>query len=781
MSYQPHYIASFEEESGLNTYYEPFIIPEKAFVDMQDAYCFRGRVIRRPGYKLLGRLRRVLTAQSMGNIVEASVGPYPHQETFNIFTGLAIPGMAEPNAQIQPGSATASLTITIGAPISQTLVDVTGDGSTWTISSGLITAASLNYNTGNLLLTFSAAAGSSAATITGGYCPGFPVMGLETEDLTAINAKNLIAFDQKYAYTFDNATKQFKELPASTPTTWNGNNSDFFWSTNYFSNSNGKLFWATNSNMTGSTRDPIRYYDTHDWIPFYPTLDTTPNKLYNSLIILPYKGRLIFMHTWEGTTLNGTVEKPQRIRWSQVGDPTDQTNAYLTTTIGRGGYIDVATSEAIIGAEFIKDTLIIKFERSSWKLVYTGNETQPFIVQKINTSLGSIARFSLVPFDRGVYTISNYGVTTDDSVNVERIDLQIPNQIFGFNNLADLPKRVHGIRDFYNELVYWTYPDAKDNLTYPNKVLLYNYRNNTYSVFNDSFTCYGYYQNASNKTWAELSDLTWADWNTPWNSALLTALFPSVVAGTQHGFVEIVTQKVSNDASLYIDSIDFSTTPVNFVIPDHNLKINDIIVIYGIAGSGSPNPSSLNFNAYKVSSIIDDDTVNLLFFHATVEQFVDPSTFGMIGPGSNYLGGGTIAKLNGFLLQTKRFAPFYEAGSQCRVGMIDFLFDKTTNGEITSDIFVDEDSSTSMTDESVNTSLQGSNIVRTRPENLNLYPFQSKQDKIWHRQIIESIAQNFQIQLSMSDIQLANFETSEADVQLHALAIYLSKNARLTQ
>ncbi len=158
------------------------------------------------------------------------------------------------------------------------------------------------------------------------------------------------------------------------------------------------------------------------------------------------------------------------------------------------------------------------------------------------------------------------------------------------------------------------------------------------------------------------------------------------------------------------------------------------------------------------------ENVNLLFFHATVEQFVDPSTFGMIGPGSNYLGGGTIAKLNGFLLQTKRFAPFYEAGSQCRVGMIDFLFDKTTNGEITSDIFVDEDSSTSMTDESINTSLQGSNIVRTRPENLNLYPFQSKQDKIWHRQIIESIAQNFQIQLSMSDIQLANFETSEAEI-----------------
>ena len=63
MSYKPHYIASYDDNSGLNTYYEPFLLPEKAFPILEDAYCWRGKVKRNPGYDLLGRLRRTLTRQ----------------------------------------------------------------------------------------------------------------------------------------------------------------------------------------------------------------------------------------------------------------------------------------------------------------------------------------------------------------------------------------------------------------------------------------------------------------------------------------------------------------------------------------------------------------------------------------------------------------------------------------------------------------------------------------------------------------------------------------------
>src|SRR4029077_9716800 len=61
----------------------------------------------------------------------------------------------------------------------------------------------------------------------------------------------------------------------------------------------------------------------------------------------------------------------QRVRFSQNGDPTDTANGWLEDVPGRGGYIDAPTKEAIISAEFLRDRLIVFFERSTWELVYT--------------------------------------------------------------------------------------------------------------------------------------------------------------------------------------------------------------------------------------------------------------------------------------------------------------------------------------------------------------------------------------------------------------------------
>ena len=113
MSYQPHYIAAFENESGLDKYYEPFLLPEKAFTSLEDAYCWRGRVRRRVGYENLGRLRRDIPSRPLGN---SGASPW----TFNVYTILGITG--EDQAEIQPGS----VTITIVGPITFT---GNGDGT----------------------------------------------------------------------------------------------------------------------------------------------------------------------------------------------------------------------------------------------------------------------------------------------------------------------------------------------------------------------------------------------------------------------------------------------------------------------------------------------------------------------------------------------------------------------------------------------------------------------------------------------------------------------------
>lgn len=768
MGYEPHYIASFEEDSGLFTYVEPFLLPEKAFPILEDAYCWRGRVKKREGFVLLGRLRRTSGTLVLANTTGAG--------SYVVADVLASVRATEPNAEIQQGSVI--LTIDPGGG-NQTIYKDNVTPGILTLFSGpfTISAGTINYVTGSISLTFTVAPGAGlTVNITMFYFPALPCMGLPTYEQPSINNEKLIAFDTKYAYDFNGIA--FEELPSVAPTTWQGTNSDLFWSTNYWTHGIQDIFWTTNFNK-GATPDPIRFYDGLTWTTFAPAINGI-SFLEQARILLPFKDRLIAMNTFEGANLAASTSFPQRIRWSQNGDPTDQVNGWRDDVIGRGGFLDVPTREVIISAEFVKDVLLVKFERSSWKLIYTGNETLPFNIQKINTELGAESTFSVIPFDRGVLSVGNYGITIDDSVNVTRIDRKIPQIVFDMNNDQDGVKRVYGIRDYVNELVYWAYPNSAENPTFPNKLLVYNYVNETFAVYNDSFTAFGTFQRTSDLTWATLPYDSWEAWIFPWDAGFEQSQFPDVIGGNQQGYVEILQQEVSNEQSLSITAITPHAlpTPVDITVPNHNFQTGQWITIINILGIGSPNPTVLNGTNYRCV-VTNANTIRLQTLDVTTGLFSDV----FLTPGGTYIGGGQIIQINNIGIYTKVFSPFYEQGSQCRLGYVDFLFDKTSDGEVQVDVFIDENSNISMNDSSfpLNDGLLGTNVVNTKPDNITLIPFQANQKKIWHRMFVQSIVQNFQLKISMSDIQMAQNDINSSEIILHAIVFYLNQNARLTQ
>jgi hypothetical protein len=758
--YKPHYIASFEQDSGLDTYYEPFLIPEKAFPALEDAFCFRGRVLRRMGNDLLGRLRRVISVP-VALDTQASGVSYTNADI------LSDPSFdlraTEPNAEIEAGT----LGITVGAI---TFTD-NGDGTLTGSAAG--NSGTINYVTGALALTFNPALGGATdVDVDFSYFPSLPCMGLPTRELNTVNSEQLVAFDTKYAYRFQGGA--FEELPAATPTTWNGSDSDLFWTTNFAADSSGNdFFWATNFNKSG-TPDPIRYYDGTDWTLFAPIINGT-NELHQARILLGYKNRLLALNTWEGATLAGSVNFPQRVRFSKNGSPTDQTTGWLDDESGKGGFIDAPTDEHIIGAEFIKDVLIIKFERSSWKVIYTSNEILPFAFQKINTELGAESTFSLIPFDRGVFSVANVGITTDDSVNVFRIDLRIPNIVFRFNNDHEGVKRIYGKRDYGLQLAYWAYPSGDTDAPFPDRILVYNYVNSTYAIFNDCYTCFGYYQRSSDLTWATLPYPTWSAWTDAWSSGRTQSAYPNVVGGNQQGYVSILNQGTFNSETLSITDI-LPGTPVQLTVPNHNLQSNRFVKVTGIIGSGSQNPEDLNGAIYRITKV-DANNINLQLYNPSTGQFDNVS----LSPGGTYLGGGKLTLLNNINITTKRFAPFYEQGAQARVGYFDFLVEKTTNGEISVDLFVDENSSIPINDPSIssNVGLVGDNILLTRAD--PLIPFQEQQQKLWNRIFVSTICQNFQLQFFYDDAQMSSEDINSSNFILHALVMYLTPNARLVQ
>lgn len=780
MSYQPHLIAQYEEGSGLNTYFEPFIIPEKAFPVIEDAVCWRGRVRKRRAYQLLNRLRRrVTTTTGVAAPVVLSVQAPFKSISYTCVDVLADANIdvrtTQPNGEIQPRT----VHITVGAV---TFDDLSGDGNLYSAALPSPITGTINYITGEINLTFPMLLVDTDVTVDFYYYPALPVMGLRTRETTNVNDETVIAFDTIYSYQL--AGTQFSELPSTFVARWHGSNSDFFWSTNYL-NGSDIYFFATNSNGNGAIKDPLRLYSGSPgiWSDYTPAVVGGGTVLFTCLCIVPYKDRLLAFNTWEGTGPTYT-NFSNRLRYSQNGtvNIAVEADAWRSDIVGKGGYINIPTSEDIVSVEFIKDILIVKCERSSWKCIYTGNEVLPFVFQKINTELGAESTFSLVPFDDGVLSVGNVSITNDDGVNVIRIDQQIPQYAFFFNNDFNGVKRIHGIRDYYNELVYWNYPDQETNVEYPNKTLVYNYVNRSFSVFNESFTCFGYFQRTGDETWADLNYLSWAEWTSAWNSGVMQSLFPNVIAGNQQGYVEIINQDQlggNNGQSLSIVSINPVPVPAEITVPNHNLRNGDIIKIDSVIGLYSTALNDLYFRVYIPNPSLFPNNISLEIFDPATQKFSDLS----LTP-QTYIGGGRISYVNGINIQTKIFAPFYDAASQCRLGYTDFLLDKTSDGEVTVNIYVDESQNISINNPastSGNVGLVGSNRLLTRPENPVLIPYQAIVKKIWHRIFTQCIAQNFQIQIAMTDEQKATPAISKSDFVLHATAFYLSKNARLTQ
>ena len=86
-------------QTGLVQQREEFLLPDDAYPQLLNAYVWRERIRRKKGYELLGRLRRNLTNQSLGDTVTTGV-------QFNIFSLINLSGSISGITQANPGEVT---------------------------------------------------------------------------------------------------------------------------------------------------------------------------------------------------------------------------------------------------------------------------------------------------------------------------------------------------------------------------------------------------------------------------------------------------------------------------------------------------------------------------------------------------------------------------------------------------------------------------------------------------------------------------------------------------
>lgn len=708
---------------GLVTALKPWLIPDDAFSVLKNAYVFRGRVRKRWGALPLNPLA---TVPQLNTRLRANIGTTPGP--------INIPGDGLAEGQMFSVGNDMFTVYQLGAGV-----------ATYT-TSGTITAT-IDSTASPNTVTFAGDAGSDVW-----YYPSTPVMGFARYETTNYLTAPTIAFDQNFAYQYDlisNAWLRLSAENAAGDATWTGTDYNFFWTCNWTTDGSDHLLFVTNFNSVEPNY--MRYWDGSKWYSFEPSIQTNPPSttvinLLSARLLIPFHGRLLALNTYEleGAT---TVHYPTRIRWSQIGSPT-ASDAWVQDVKGKGSGINLSTNEHIISAQFVKDRLIIFCERSTWELAYTGNQATPFKAYKLNAELGAESTFSVVPFDRVVLGIGNRGIHACNGSNVERIDTAIPQKIFDINSVNEGTIRTCGIRDYYTECVYWSYPNRDANHsdpTYPTQILSYNYRTNTWALHDDSITAFGYIEDQQDITVTSLD-----------------SQFENVICGNQEGFTFVVSpDATTNSISLQITDYANNTDVITLTIYNHNLSIGQYIKLNSLSFSSGVNV--FENIVYQVQSVPDADTI-------TINQTLAPAT-------GAYLGGGNVTLVSQIDIITKQYNFYQDAGKNCFVQKVDFLIDATTNGAAIIN-FYDSTSSLNMYSEGVTSGSQlGTNTLDMTP--YSLYPLEATQDRLWHPFYVQASGETVQLEITLSDSQMTTTNIVESDFQLHALLFYAQPVARL--
>jgi len=151
--YRPLYIKHYE--AGLTQSRQNFLLPNDAYPILQNMFVWRERLKRKSGYRLLGRLRRLLEDQDLGTLDANGDG------TFDIRTLLSL----EVNANLEPES----LNLSDGV---NTFTD-DGLGVITGVPSG---SGTINYQT--MIMTITGGDPNATLLASFGYYPNLPVIYL---------------------------------------------------------------------------------------------------------------------------------------------------------------------------------------------------------------------------------------------------------------------------------------------------------------------------------------------------------------------------------------------------------------------------------------------------------------------------------------------------------------------------------------------------------------------------------------------------------------------------
>lgn len=610
--------------------------------------------------------------------------------------------------------------------------------------------------------------------------------GLVVGDFVFINevvTTTGINFQTGYVIAVVDANNVTVEFPNATITT-NGTGGIAQYLTNRSDTTKDSLRWYDGDPTTGNPDNPA-FSLGKGWVNFMPPLSQfnfsiadEPKAQYylvGARMIIPFKGRLLFLGPVIQKSTGLPVYLQDTVIYSQdgtayytcsfTGDPvlpttqftpilvpdqqTATASAYWEDQTGFGGFISAGIDQPINTAAFNEDVIIVGFNNLQTRLAFTGISLLPFNFFSINTEYGSSSTFSTVTMDQGVITRGDKGYVITSQVDCQRIDLEIPDQVFQVNLDNNGTERFCSYRDFINEWIYFTYPNATRTFPFPNQTLQFNYRDNSWAIFDECYTTYGAFRKQTGFTWATVGRTysSWNRWNDPWNAGVSELLQPIVLGGNQQGFILERGVGTGEGSSLSIASFSGNTV----TSPNHCLNNGDYIIINGSIGSIN---TQVNGKIFSVSNV----STNTFMLNPNITS-------------ATYLGGGTISRLYVPFIQTKQFPAAWDMARKTRLGPQQYLLTSTPNAQITLYIYLSQNATSPYnfgpvipSQNSINQGLVYSTVLYTCPESTNLgltpansnlqMPTANEQAQIWHRLNTSLLGDTIQLGFTISDDQM---------------------------
>jgi len=543
--------------------------------------------------------------------------------------------------------------------------------------------------------------------------------------------KELLAIDQNFLYKFNTITSVFDQLAfAGSLAGYAGfgiSSKDFYVSgTSYPTATNTARFVFTGRGMTAApSGNTVFFYNGTDVRDFTSVADN-PNYAAPTSGVLN-SATYVF---WFGERLNFIVP-------IIAGTAFEQGMLYsgIRNTAGNGdkfnvpgsGLLQLDTYENITGASILGQVMIFNAFRSNWVIEKTRDAFNPYFSRKVPSVIGTNADFSAVSWNDTVHSVGRTGIIGTDNRHSLRVDDKIPNFTAEEFNQEDF-NLTYGGFDRINNQYMWAFKDSGTSLSTQNKVLIRNYDESSWSVYDQRFSVFGQTDVGLNLAWNQIDETlgnsSWERWDTTeelWNRIGLGFGEQKTLAGDDLGFIYDVNQDYED---YYTDIVSITQAAQAVLTVDASgFLAGDIVAIENVEGMTEIN----NYDS-ETNSFTKDPYVVVSATPTSLTLNVASTLFTAATPNT-----GNVSKVISFSAQTIPFNPYRDKGLRCYVSHVEFLLDRN-GGHLRVDVIADEEESPFIQDvlllPSTSTTKSREWITMTVDQEANFLTFIMKQDSV---------------------------------------------------